>query len=131
NLLLTGTPNSLSQLSGEGTTAAQNTAFASGSMFNEMLLDQGTFWRNGETADSNGVTFRAEPLAYAAEKKKPGSSAFKALKEPPPPPYQPRTWRLWTGGFGGGEQLSGAAFIGTGECSRAARRGPPGAGYCG
>src|SRR5262245_11281945 len=90
NLLITGTPESLSQLSGEGIAAAQNTAFASGSMFNEMLTDQGAFWRNGETADSNGVIFRAEPLGYAAEKKKPGSAAFKALKEPPPA-YQPRT----------------------------------------
>ena len=70
SLLMTGTPAALSQLSGEGTTAAQNTAFASGTMFNEMLMDQGAFWRNGETVDSNGITLRAAPLAYAAEKKK-------------------------------------------------------------
>ena len=52
NLLMTGTPNSLSQLSGEGTSAAQNTAFASGAMFGALMMDQGAFWRNGETVDS-------------------------------------------------------------------------------
>ena len=73
-VLMTGTPEALSQLSGEGTSAAQNAAFASGTMFGELLRDQGTFWRSGETADSNGVAFHA-PLAYAAEKKKPVPAA--------------------------------------------------------
>ena len=59
NLLVTGTPNSLSQLSGEGTSAAQNTAFASGAMFGALLMDQGAFWRNGETVDSSGVTWKS------------------------------------------------------------------------
>src|SRR5580693_3534494 len=62
NLLMTGTPDALSQLSGEGITAAQNTAFASGTMFDALLMDQGAFWRSGEAADSNGVTFRDAPL---------------------------------------------------------------------
>src|SRR5262245_37732459 len=61
NLLMTGTPNSLSQLSGEGVTAAQNTAFATGRMFDSLMMDQGAFWRSGETADSEGVTFREAP----------------------------------------------------------------------
>jgi subtilase-type serine protease len=73
NLLMTGTPNSLSQLSGEGITAAQNTAFATGRMFDSVMMDQGAFWRSGKTADSEGVTFRETPLAYAPEKKKPAA----------------------------------------------------------
>jgi hypothetical protein len=77
NLLMTGTPNSLSQLSGEGITASQNAAFASGRMFDSLMMDQGAFWRSGETADSEGVTFRA-PLAYAPEKKKP--AAFRTIQ---------------------------------------------------
>jgi outer membrane autotransporter protein len=129
NLLMTGTPDALSQLSGEGITAAQNTAFASGTMFNEMLMDQGAFWRNGETVDTNGVTFRAAPLAYAAEKKKPGSAAFKALKEPQPPAYQPRTWRLWTGGFGGVQSFNGDASIGSADARSAAAGGAMGFDY--
>jgi subtilase-type serine protease len=55
NLLMTGTPEALTQLSGEGTSAAQNAALASGAMFGAMLMDQGAFWRSGTTADSNGV----------------------------------------------------------------------------
>src|SRR5262249_839225 len=62
NLLMTGTPNALSQLSGEGITAAQNTAFATSRMFDSLMMDQGAFWRSGETADSEGVTFREAPL---------------------------------------------------------------------
>ena len=39
NLLMTGTPEALSQLSGEGTTAAQNATFASGRMFDALVMD--------------------------------------------------------------------------------------------
>ena len=93
NLLMTGTPDALSQLSGEGITATQNTAFASGTMFDALLMDQGAFWRSGEAADSNGVTFRDAPLVSKGPKI-------------PPPVYQPRTWRVWTGGFGGVQSLT-------------------------
>ncbi len=128
NLLMTGTPAALSQLSGEGTTAAQNTAFASGTMFNEMLMDQGAFWRNGETVDSNGITLRAAPLAYAAEKKKPATDAFKELKAPPPA-YQPRTWRVWTGGFGGVQSFNGNAAVGSADARGSAAGGAMGFDY--
>jgi uncharacterized protein with beta-barrel porin domain len=127
NLLATGTPDALSQLSGEGTTAAQNAAFASGTMFDALLMDQGAFWRSGETTDSEGVTFRATPLAYAAEKK-PGSAAFKALKAPPPV-YQPRSWRLWTGGFGGVQSFNGDAAVGSASAGTSVAGGAMGFDY--
>jgi uncharacterized protein with beta-barrel porin domain len=126
NLLMTGTPEALSQLSGEGTTAAQNTAFASGRMFDSLLMDQGAFWRSGETADSEGVTFREAPLAYAAEK--PAPAVFKALKAPPPA-YQPRTWRIWTGGFGGVQSFNGDASVGSADARTAAAGGAMGFDY--
>jgi outer membrane autotransporter protein len=128
DLLMTGTPAALSQLSGEGTTAAQNAAFASGRMFDALLMDQGTFWRSGETADSEGVTYRAAPLAYAAEKKKPAAAVFKELKAPPPA-YQPRTWRVWTGGFGGVQSFNGDAFVGSADARTAAAGGAMGFDY--
>jgi outer membrane autotransporter protein len=130
NLLMTGTPEALSQLSGEGTSAAQNAAFASGTMFGELLRDQGTFWRSGETADGNGVAFHA-PLAYAAEKKKPVPAAFKALKalKAPAPGDQPRTWRLWTGGFGGVQSFDGDASVGSADARTAAAGGAMGFDY--
>ena len=125
---MTGTPNALSQLSGEGITAAQNAAFASGRMFDSLMMDQGAFWRSGETADSEGVTFREAPLAYAAEKKKPAAAAFKALKAPPPA-YQPRTWRVWTGGFGGVQSFNGDAIVGSADARTSAAGGAMGFDY--
>jgi outer membrane autotransporter protein len=128
NLLMTGTPNSLSQLSGEGITAAQNTAFATGRMFDSLMMDQGAFWRSGETADSEGVTFREAPLAYASEKKKPAAPVFKELKAPLPA-YQPRTWRVWTGGFGGVQSFNGDAVVGSADARTSAAGGAMGFDY--
>jgi outer membrane autotransporter protein len=128
NLLMTGTPNALSQLSGEGITASQNAAFATSRMFDSLIMDQGAFWRSGETADSEGVTFRAAPLAYASEKKKPAAPVFKELKAPPPA-YQPRTWRVWTGGFGGVQSFNGDAVVGSADARTAAAGGAMGFDY--
>ena len=125
---MTGTPNALSQLSGEGITAAQNAAFASGRMFDSLMMDQGAFWRSGETADSEGVTYREAPLAYAAEKKKPTPAAFKALKAPPLA-YQPRNWRVWTGGFGGVQSFNGDAIVGSADARTSAAGGAMGFDY--
>jgi outer membrane autotransporter protein len=116
NLLMTGTPDALSQLSGEGITAAQNTAFASGTMFDALLMDQGAFWRSGEAADSNGVTFRDAPLVSKGPKI-------------PPPVYQPRTWRVWTGGFGGVQSFNGDAVIGSADTRTAVAGGAMGFDY--
>ena len=116
NLLMTGTPDALSQLSGEGITAAQNTAFASGTMFDALLTDQGAFWRSGEAADSNGVTFRDAPLVSKGPKI-------------PPPIYQPRTWRVWTGGFGGVQSFNGDASIGSADARTAVAGGAMGFDY--
>ena len=127
-LLMTGTPNALSQLSGEGITAAQNAAFGSGRMFDSLMMDQGAFWRSGETADSEGVTYREAPLAYAAEKKKPTPAAFKALKAPPLA-YQPRNWRVWTGGFGGVQSFNGDAIVGSADARTSAAGGAMGFDY--
>jgi subtilase-type serine protease len=128
NLLTMGTAQSLSQLSGEGTTAAQNAAFGSGRMFDSLLMDQGAFWRSGETVDSNGVTFREAPLAYAAETKKSAPAVFKELT-PPPAAYQPRTWRVWSGGFGGVQAFNGDASVGSADARTAAAGGAMGFDY--
>jgi outer membrane autotransporter protein len=116
NLLMTGTPDALSQLSGEGITAAQNTAFASGTMFDALLMDQGAFWRSGEAADSNGVTFRDTPLVSKGPKI-------------PPSVYQPRTWRVWTGGFGGVQSFNGDASVGSADARTAVAGGSMGFDY--
>jgi outer membrane autotransporter protein len=128
NLLVTGSPQALSQLSGEGTTAAQNATFASGRMFDSLLMEQGAFWRSGETTDSAGVTLRAEPLGYAAERKKPAPDAFKALNAPASV-YQPRTWRTWAGAFGGVQSFNGDATVGSAAASTSAAGGAMGFDY--
>jgi uncharacterized protein with beta-barrel porin domain len=125
NLLMTGTPNALSQLSGEGISAAQNATFASGAMFGAMLMDQGAYWRSGATADSNGVALGTAPLAYAAEK--PAPAAFKALKAPPA--YQPRTWRGWAAGFGGVQSFAGDTAVGSAGVGTATAGGGMGFDY--
>ena len=97
-------------------------------MFDSLMMDQGAFWRSGETADSEGVTYREAPLAYAAEKKKPTPAAFKALKAPPLA-YQPRSWRVWTGGFGGVQSFNGDAIVGSADARTSAAGGAMGFDY--
>jgi autotransporter-associated beta strand protein len=106
-------PAALDMLSGEGVSGAQETAFGAAGMFTSMMMDQGAFWRNGETIDVNGVTFAGEPLSYAPSKKsKIDHPAFKALLTKEPPMLQPR-WRAWLTGFDGTAKLAGEAGIGS------------------
>jgi outer membrane autotransporter protein len=109
-------PAAMDALSGEGVNATQETAFGAARMFTSIMMDQGAFWRNGESIDVNGVAFAGEPLSYAAAKK--GKTAdHPAFKEmAPPAPYQPR-WRAWLTGFDGAFKLAGEAGIGSASIS--------------
>jgi autotransporter-associated beta strand protein len=110
-------PAALDMLSGEGVSGAQESAFGAAGMFTSMMMDQGAFWRNGETIDVNGVTFAGEPLSYAPSKKsKTDHPAFKALLTKEPPMLQPR-WRAWLTGFDGTAKLAGEAGIGSATLS--------------
>ena len=91
-------------------------------------MDQGAFWRSGETADSEGDNYREAPLAYAAEKKKPTPAAFKELKASPLA-YQPRNWRVWTGGFCGVQSFNGDAIVGSADARTSAAGGAMGFDY--
>jgi outer membrane autotransporter protein len=109
-------PAALDMLSGEGISGTQETAFFAGDMFTSIMMDQGAFWRGGESLDVNGVAFGAEPLQYAPSKKSKASDhpAFKAIGAPAP--YQPR-WRAWLTGFDGTAKLDGEAGIGSASLS--------------
>jgi outer membrane autotransporter protein len=109
-------PAALDMLSGEGVSGTQETAFGAASMFTSIMMDQGAFWRNGETVDINGLTFAGEPLQYAPSKKSKmaGHPVFKEMA--PPAPYQPR-WRAWLTGFDGSAKLAGEAGIGSADLS--------------
>ena len=109
-------PAALHMLSGEGVSGTQETAFGADDMFTSIMMDQGAFWRGGESIDVNGVAFGAEPLPYAASKKSKASDhpAFKAIGAPAP--YQPR-WRAWLTGFDRSTRLGGEAGIGSASLS--------------
>jgi outer membrane autotransporter protein len=115
-LSLAQLPAALDALSGEGVSGTQETAFGAADMFTSIMMDQGAFWRNGETIDVNGVAFAGEPLQYAPSKKSKMSDhpAFKEMA--PPVPYEPR-WRTWLTGFDGAFKLGGEAGIGSADLS--------------
>ena len=104
-------PAAFDALSGEGISAAQQTAFGAGDVFTAMMTDQGAFWRSGaaadRAADSNGVTYGA--LGYAGEKPAPGPFAAMPAKAPV---FEQR-WRGWVAGFDGASSLRGEADPGS------------------
>jgi len=97
----------LDQLSGEGTSGTQNTAFNAASLFGQTMDGQLEAWRAGNRGGAGGdVAF-----GYAAEQPRgPASSAFAALKAPAL--AQPQ-WNAWAAGFGAGQSLSGNANTGS------------------
>jgi autotransporter-associated beta strand protein len=111
-------PAALDMLSGEGVSGTQETALGASDMFTSIMMDQGTFWRNRDTVDIDGVAFAGEPLPYAPSRKsdKAGHPAFKAIARPAPTVYQPR-WRGWVTGFDGAWKLAGEAGIGSARLS--------------
>jgi len=115
-LSLAQLPAALDALSGEGVSGTQETAFGAADMFTSIMMDQGAFWRSGETIDVNGVAFAGEPLAYAPAKKSKTAEhpAFKEMAWPAL--YQPR-WRAWLTGFDGVFKLAGEAGIGSADLS--------------
>ena len=107
-LLQAGSVRVLDQLSGEGTSGTQNTAFNSGALFGQTMDGQMEAWRAG----NRGGVAGGAPLGYAAERPSGAASAFAALKAPAM--VQPQ-WNAWAAGFGAGQTLSGNA--GTGSAS--------------
>src|SRR5262249_3015750 len=89
-------PAALNALSGEGTSGTQETAFGAATPFINTRLQQGAFWRSGETqdpSDPNGASYGG-PLGYAAERSP--APVFKAMPIKAPA-YEPR-YRVWATG---------------------------------
>lgn len=122
-LLQAGSLRVLDQLSGEGTSGTQNTAFNSGVLFGQTMEGQMEAWRAG---NRGGVASDAA-LGYAAEQPRgPAASAFAALKAPAM--AQPR-WNAWAAGFGAGQQIAGNASVGSASLSNRAAGGAMGVDY--
>ena len=105
-LLQAGSLRVLDQLSGEGTSGTQNTAFNSGALFGQTMDSQMEAWRAG----NRGGVVGAGAIGYAAEPQSGVASAFAMLKAPVM--VQPQ-WNAWAAGFGAGQSLSGNASIGS------------------
>jgi uncharacterized protein with beta-barrel porin domain len=94
------------QLSGEGSSGTQQTAFRAGDLFLSTLMDQTTQWRSTGVAGVAG----SAPLGYAIASADP---IFKA----PVTPVDEFGWRLWGAGFGDTERLTGDANVGSASLS--------------
>ncbi len=108
NLFAAASLSALDQLSGAGTAAAQDGAFAAGGQFSGMMMQQVLGWLNG-TPGGTTFTFGA-PLGYASAPKdkfagKPGHDAFAAM--PARAQAEQGLWRAWTLGFGGARTVDG------------------------
>jgi hypothetical protein len=93
NLLTGSSVPPFDQLSGEGTSGTQQTAFMAVDLFMAALTGQGTAWLGGGSTGAGGT---GGPMQYAAQK--PEHPAFKALQLSREPP---RPWSVWAAGFGG------------------------------
>jgi uncharacterized protein with beta-barrel porin domain len=114
NLLAATSVTALDQLSGEGTSAAQNAAFSAGSLFNGAMQTQGLF-----APDLGGLSVVIPPAQYAATRIAPGHEAFASLDKTAALAQQPGRFRIWTAGFGASQSLQGQAD--TGSASQSVR----------
>jgi uncharacterized protein with beta-barrel porin domain len=114
NLLQSTATGALDQLSGEGTSAAQTSAFFANNLFNNLMGNRALGWRSGDT-----IGFIADtPLGYAGEPSP--TNAFAAFTKAPPQVFVPG-WRAWGAGFGGGQSIGADPSVGAaGVSSRAA-----------
>ncbi|WP_083931498.1 autotransporter outer membrane beta-barrel domain-containing protein [Methyloferula stellata] len=103
----------LDQLSGEGTSATQQTAFSAAETFLTSMMDQGNFWLSGGTLDTNGTSFTAMNYAPSLAQ----TPVFKAM--PGAAPIFEQHWRAWTAGFDTASSVN--ADISTGAASSSFR----------
>jgi uncharacterized protein with beta-barrel porin domain len=118
-LLQAGSLRVLDQLSGEGTSGTQNTAFIAGGLFGQTMDSQMAAWFAG----NRGGGTDGAALGYAGEAPNGPASAFNAIKAPAM--AQPQ-WHAWAAGFGAGQQLSGNASVGSASFSDRAAGGAMG-----
>jgi uncharacterized protein with beta-barrel porin domain len=106
-LLQAGSLRVLDQLSGEGTSGTQNTAFMVGGLFGQAMDSQMAARRAGNRGEVAGDA----ALGYAAEQPRGPASASNAVLKAPAMVQPP--WHAWAAGFGAGQSLAGNATIGS------------------
>lgn len=101
---------SLAELAGEGIAGAQQTAFGASRLFGSAIMAQAGFWLNGGGPDLNGITPQTNrPMKLGAVASQEEQALYSG--------YQPRTWRLWTSGFGGTSSFQGDGATGSPDLS--------------
>jgi T5SS/PEP-CTERM-associated repeat protein/autotransporter-associated beta strand protein len=120
-------PAAFDALSGEGTSATQETAFGAGNLFMTLMADQGAFWRSGASDDPSGVSYGARPMSFAPERALP--AVFDALSTKAPAPAFEQRWRGWAAGFDGNSSLRGEADPGSAGQSHRTAGGAAGIDY--
>jgi autotransporter-associated beta strand protein len=118
-------PAALDALSGEGTSGTQEAAIGAGGQFLTAMMEQGAFWRNGGTIDTNGVAYG--PMSYAAVK--PRASVFKAMPVKAAPVAEEPRYRAWFAGFDGNWTLNGEADPGSASLTHRTGGGAAGLDY--
>ena len=91
---------------GVGTAGAQQAAFGASRQFGSTMLAQAAFGLSGGGPDLTGVTPH-KPMKLGALEIEEGCVVNEG--------YHPRTWRLWTSGFGGTSSLDGSLAAGRAE----------------
>ncbi|MBR0939430.1 autotransporter outer membrane beta-barrel domain-containing protein [Bradyrhizobium jicamae] len=107
------TPAGLTQASGEGATASQQTTFDAMSEFLGLITDPFMGRGNGINGSNSPSGYADESAsAYAAHKK---TDAFAmSAKAPLASVYQPR-WSVWAAGYGGSQTANGDPVLGSND----------------
>jgi autotransporter-associated beta strand protein len=121
--------NALTQLSGESATGAERAVFQLGDQFLNVMLDPFVTGRG-----SAGVGVGGPALAFAPEQEAnlppDVALAYAPLlyKTPPKPIYEPR-WTAWGAGYGGTNNASGDATVGSNNVTASTYGGAAGMDY--
>ncbi|TYL69594.1 autotransporter domain-containing protein [Bradyrhizobium cytisi] len=115
------TPAGLTQASGEGATATQQTTFDAMTQFMGVMTDPFTAGRGGNAPGATGFADEDSANAYASSGRKRSGSERDAYgmitkAEPRAPLFEAR-WNVWAAGFGGSQTTDGNATLGSNTAS--------------
>jgi outer membrane autotransporter protein len=118
NLLAAPSLGVLDQLTGEGITGTQQSAFNAGTMFSKTMLDQVLSWLDGGLPGTNDISPQSTLLQYAAAEtpSRPEYKAFAAIR-PEAGAFRPQRLRAWMTAFGGSQSMQGDVVIGSADLS--------------
>jgi len=109
------TPAGLTQLSGEGATATQQTTFNAMNQFMGVMTDPFIAGRGDPVSAGGGAAgYADEALAYAGKRKPNDALAAIYTKAPPVLPFEQR-WSVWAAGFGGSQRTDGNTVLGSND----------------